>query len=219
MTPKAVIFDCDGVLVDSEPPLLEFLQQEFAQNGLEISIHELETTYVGGTMATVADRARAAGATLPAGWDHEVYPRVYEMLRKGVPLIPGVEAAMDALDAAGVLYCVGSNGPMEKMDVTLGAHPALFARLKGRIHSAHTHGVAKPDPGLFRIAAESLGVAPQDCVVVDDSPSGCIAARRAGMRCFGFDPHGDGARLRAEGAEHLSDMHDLPGRLGLSQLK
>lgn len=215
MTPKAVIFDCDGVIVDSEPPLLEFLQKDFARFGLDITLHELETKYVGGTMALVGERARAAGAALPDDWQVEVYPRVFDMLRAGVPLIPGVEAAFDALDAAGIPYAVGSNGPMEKMDVTLGAHPKVFARLKGRIHSAHTYGTAKPEPGLFLIAAEQLGVSPEDCVVIDDSPSGCIAARRAGMRCFGFDPHGDGARLIEEAAEHLSDMHDLPARLGL----
>ncbi|WP_417246358.1 HAD family hydrolase [Celeribacter sp.] len=215
MTVKAVIFDCDGVIVDSEPLLLEFLQKDFARFGLDISIHELETKYVGGTMARVGERAREAGANLPDNWIDEVYPRVFEMLGAGVPLIDGVEAAFDALDAAGIPYAVGSNGPMEKMDVTLGAHPAVFARLKGRIHSAHTYGTAKPDPGLFLIAAEHLGVAPEDCAVIDDSTSGCIAARRAGMKCFGFDPHGDGARLIAEGAEHLADMHDLPARLGL----
>ncbi|WP_417253460.1 HAD family hydrolase [Celeribacter sp.] len=215
MTVKAVIFDCDGVIVDSEPPLLEFLQKDFARFGLDISIHELETKYVGGTMARVGERAREAGAALPDNWIDEVYPRVFEMLGAGVPLIDGVEAAFDALDAAGIPYAVGSNGPMEKMDVTLGAHPAVFARLKGRIHSAHTYGTAKPEPGLFLIAAEHLGVAPEDCAVIDDSTSGCIAARLAGMKCFGFDPHGDGARLMAEGAEHLADMHDLPARLGL----
>ncbi|WP_417239994.1 HAD family hydrolase [Celeribacter halophilus] len=215
MTVKAVIFDCDGVIVDSEPPLLEFLQKDFARFGLDISIHELETKYVGGTMARVGERAREAGAALPDNWIDEVYPRVFEMLGAGVPLIDGVEAAFDALDAAGIPYAVGSNGPMEKMDVTLGAHPAVFARLKGRIHSAHTYGTAKPDPDLFLIAAKHLGVAPEDCAVIDDSTSGCIAARRAGMKCFGFDPHGDGARLIAEGAEHLADMHDLPTRLGL----
>lgn len=215
MPPKLVIFDCDGVIVDSEPPLLDFLLEEFAQYGLHISMQELETKYVGGTMALVGERARAAGAKLPENWQVDVYPRVFEMLAKGVPLIPGIEAAFDALDAAGIPYCVGSNGPMAKMDVTLGAYPKVFDRLKGRIHSAHTHGVAKPDPGLFLIAAESMGVAPQDCVVVDDSPSGCIAARRAGMRCFGFDRHGDGARLVKEGAEHLADMRELPGRIGV----
>ena len=215
MTPNLVIFDCDGVIVDSEPPLLDFLLTEFATYGLELSLHELETKYVGGTIYSTAQRAREAGASLPETWEAEAYPRIFEVLRAGVPLIPGIEAAFDALDAAGIPYCVGSNGPMEKMDVTLGAHPAVFARLKGRIHSAHTHGVAKPDPGLFLIAAETMGVAPKACVVVDDSPSGCIAARRAGMRGFGFDPHGDGARLISEGAEHLADMHDLPRRIGI----
>lgn len=215
MTPNLVIFDCDGVIVDSEPPLLDFLLTEFATYGLELSLHELETKYIGGTIYSTAQRAREAGASLPETWEAEAYPRIFEVLRAGVPLIPGIEAAFDALDAAGIPYCVGSNGPMEKMDVTLGAHPAVFARLKGRIHSAHTHGVAKPDPGLFLIAAETMGVAPEACVVVDDSPSGCIAARRAGMRCFGFDPHGDGARLISEGAEHLADMHDLPRRIGI----
>ncbi|AJE45267.1 HAD family hydrolase [Celeribacter indicus] len=214
MTVKCVIFDCDGVLVDSEPPLLDFLCDEFAALGHPVSLAELEAKYIGGTMKTVAERARAAGVPLPDNWEVDVYPRIYEIL-EGVPLVAGIEATLDALDAAGIPYCVGSNGPMEKMAVTLGGHPAFHARLEGRIHSAHTHGVAKPDPGLFLIAAEQMGVAPEDCAVVDDSPSGCIAARLAGMRCFGFDPHGDGARLVAEGAEHLDDMSHLPARLGL----
>lgn len=215
MRPQAVIFDCDGVIVDSEPPLLTFLQREFAAYGGDVTIHELETQYVGGTMAKVAERARATGIALPPAWEVEVYPRVFDMLRSGVPLIPGIEAAFDALDKVGIPYAVASNGPMEKMDITLGAHPSVLTRLTGRIHSAHTYGTAKPDPDLFLIAAKRLGAAPETCVVIDDSPAGCIAARRAGMLCFGFDRHGNGQRLIAEGALHLSDMQDLPARLEL----
>lgn len=213
--PKLVIFDCDGVLVDSEPPTLALLRDDLEAHGLVLTMADIERDYTGLLMANVAKKARAHGASLPPDWVPSFYEKMFARLREGVALIDGVVEVFDALDAADLPYRVASNGPDEKMDITLGAHPDIHARLAGRIHSAHAHGVAKPDPELLLIAARAEGVAPEDCVMVDDSPSGCIAARRAGMRCFGFDPSGDGARLTAEGAEHLSRLRDIPARIGL----
>ncbi|WP_417258301.1 HAD family hydrolase [Celeribacter sp.] len=213
--PKLVIFDCDGVLVDSEPPTLTLLRDDLAAHGLDLTMDDIERDYTGLLMANVAKKARENGANLPTDWVEQFYVKMFERLRKGVDLIEGVVEVFDALDAAGIAYRVASNGPDEKMEITLGAHPDLYARLKGRLHSAHTHGTAKPDPELLLIAARAEGVAPEDCVMIDDSPSGCISARRAGIRCFGFDTEGDGARLVAEGAEHLASMRDLCARIGL----
>jgi HAD superfamily hydrolase (TIGR01509 family) len=213
--PKLVIFDCDGVLVDSEPPTLELLREEFELCGLSVTMPHIESEYVGMTMINVAKKARAAGANLPDDWEDSIYFKMFERLQKGVPLIDGIEGALDALDAAGIPYAVGSNGPMAKMDITLGAHPAFLARLTGRIFSAHDCKAGKPDPELFLKAAAFMGVAPEHCVVVDDSRSGVIAGRRAGMRTLGFDTFGDGAHLIVEGAEHLASMDDLPAMIGL----
>lgn len=213
--PKLVIFDCDGVLVDSEPPTLAMLRDDLELHGLTLTVEQVEAEYVGIAMADLAKKARANGAVLADDWVDAVYVKMFEHLKKGVPLIAGIEVALDALDAAGIPYAVGSNGPMEKMDITLGAYPAFFDRLKGRIFSAHDCKAGKPDPELFLKAADFMGIDPKDCVVVDDSVAGATAGLRAGMRTLGFDPHGDGAHLTAIGAEHLVHMDKLAEMLDL----
>lgn len=208
--PKLVIFDCDGVLVDSETITNVLLRDDLAQRGLKMTLDEIMRQFVGGTMRSVADKAAAMGADIPECWVDYFYRKMYAALAAGTPLIKGVEAVIDQLDAVGIPYAVGSNGSLTKMGITLGQHPSLHARLKDQLYSAHALGVAKPDPDLFLIAARENGVAPELCVVVDDSPTGCIAARRAGMRCFGFAEHDGGTRLAAEGAHVFHEMADLP---------
>lgn len=216
MRPRAVIFDCDGVLVDSEPAAHAVLAESFTRYGRPMQPGEIEPAgFTGGTMASVRDRARAEGLALPDGWVSEIHAELHARLARGVALIAGIEAVLDRLDAAGIAYAVGSNGTDAKMRITLGQHPALFARLEGRLWSAHTHGTAKPDPGLFLLAAAGLGMDPSDCVVVDDSVSGCTAGIRAGMRTFGFAEHDDGAKLAALGARVFHRMADLPALLGV----
>ncbi len=213
--PDLVIFDCDGVLVDSEPVTARLLQGSLAAHGLEMSLERIDLLFTGGTMATVAEKAREMGADLPPSWSDDFYEVMYAELARSTPMIEGVEAVLDRLDAAGVPYAVGSNGAERKMRITLGQHPGLLARLEARIYSAHTLGVAKPDPELYLIPAREAGVDPARCAVVDDSPTGCTAGVRAGMRTLGFAAHDDGARLKAVGAEVFHRMADLPGLLGV----
>ena len=134
----------------------------------------------------------------------------------GCAVIAGILSVLDALDAADIAYAVGSNGSDRKMQVTLGQHPALLARLQGRLFSGQTLGRPKPAPDLYLHAAQALGQRPQDCVVIEDSATGARAAQAAGIRCFGYVTHGDGAALAAEGAEIFTDMAALPGLLGLA---
>lgn len=215
MTPRAVIFDCDGVLVDSEQAAFDILQQDLARHGLPLPRAELEALFIGGTVKGLWQQARSMGATLPDDWVDDFYARLYARLALGTPLIPGIEVVLDALDAAGIPYAVGSNGSDHKMQVTLGQHPALLARLKGRLFSGQTLGKPKPAPDLYLHAASALGHLPQDCAVIEDSATGAHAARAAGIRCFGYAAHGDGAALKAAGAHTFSSMADLPGLLGL----
>ncbi|WP_226779764.1 HAD family hydrolase [Oceaniglobus trochenteri] len=212
--PRLVIFDCDGVLVDSEPPTTEVILASFARYGLVMSYDEADSLFVGGTMKGCEAEARARGAALPDDWLAEIYGEIHARLRQGVPLIDGIDALMDALDGAGVPYCVGSNGSEAKMGITL-APSGLLQRVEGRIYSAHTLGVAKPDPGLFLRAAADFGVAPEDCVVVDDSPAGCTAGVRAGMRTIGFAETTDPARLAAVGATPVRSMAEVAQAIGL----
>jgi HAD superfamily hydrolase (TIGR01509 family) len=215
MTPKAVIFDCDGVVVDSEGPTFVLLGEDLARHGLPLSVPEMESLFLGGTVAGAFTKARAMGATLPDDWVADFYERLYARLGEGTPLIPHILTVLDALDAAGIPYAIGSNGSARKMEVTLGQHTGLTARFKGHIYSAYSVAAPKPAPDLYLHAARALGVAPADCVVVEDSAAGAEAASRAGIRCMGYAPHAAGDGLRAAGATVFTDMADLPALLGL----
>ena len=211
----AVIFDCDGVVVDSEPASFDLLAQDLAAHGLTLPRAQLETVFLGGTIAGVFDTARGMGATLPDDWVDRFYDRLYVRLAQGTPLIPGILPVLNRLRAAGLPFGMGSNGSPAKMAITLGQHPAVLALFAGRMFSAQTLGRPKPAPDLYLHVAAVLGVAPARCVVIEDSPTGAKAAAAAGMRCFGYAPHGGGDALKAAGAVLFADMADLPVLLGV----
>lgn len=215
MTPALVIFDCDGVIVDSEPLTHQLLRDDLEQRGLSLDVSQVTTLFIGGTISGVAQRASELGADIPEGWVNDMYARIYALLGQGIDLIPGVTRVMDRLDRAKIPYCVASNGRMAKMEITLGQHPALWARLQGRLFSAEHVPAPKPAPDLFLLAAQTLGAAPADCVVIEDSATGARAAQNAAMRCYGYAAHDTGAHLSAEGAEVFHDMSHLPELLRL----
>ncbi|MTH33417.1 HAD-IA family hydrolase [Paracoccus limosus] len=213
MPPKAVIFDCDGVVVDTEPATLALLQRDFAERGLELTLDQLNEGFVGSVMAEVGARARAMGARIPADWVERFYARLYDHLAQGVALVPGILTVLDRLDAAGIPYAIGSNGSPEKMLVTLGQFPGLTQRFRA-VLSGQADTLPKPAPDLYLASARALNAAPADCVVIEDSPTGARAARAAGIRCFGYAPEGNPA-LAAEGARLFDDMTHLPALLDL----
>lgn len=215
-TPKLVIFDCDGVLVDSEVVSNEVLVANLARHGLQLTLSECMGHFVGGTMKGVCEKARKMGADLPVDWVSDVYQDIYGRLQQGVPLVSGVSELLAVLDREGIPYCVASNGSEDKMRITLG-HNGLWERFHpNAMFSAHTLGVAKPEPGLFLAAASHFDIQARDCLVVEDSATGATAASRAGMRCLGYAPEGDGARLAEQGAEVFSAMAMVPALIGLT---
>lgn len=216
MRPAAVLFDCDGVIVDSEGIGLDFIASELAALGLALGAAEIARLFLGNTLPGVARRLVADGHPIPGEWVRDTYDGLYARLAEGTPLIPGIEAVFEALDAAGIPYAVGSNGEMRKMHTTLVQHPAIWVRVKDHLYSGQALGCPKPDPGLYRHAAKALGVDPRACVVVDDSPSGCKAGVAGGIRTLGFAEHDDGVALAAIGAEVFHHMNELPGLMGLS---
>lgn len=203
--PDLVIFDCDGVLVDSETPSNEVLVANLSRYGLTLTLQECMGLFVGGSMAGVMAKARDMGAELPDHWIDEIYGETYARLREGVNLVPGIPELLQQLDLAGIPSCVASNGSADKMRITLGQN-GLWDRFEKRMFSAHSLGISKPDPGLFLAAAQQFGVPPSACVVIEDSANGVTAATRAGMRCLGYAPHDDGKALSALEAEVISDM-------------
>lgn len=209
-----VVFDCDGVIVDSERMLNEVLRDDLALYGLDISVEEVMDRFIGGTMDGVAVKARAAGADLPDDWVESFYPKAYKRLGEEVELIPGIVGVLDALDAAGVPYAVGSNGRIEKMEITLG-RTGLLSRFEGRLLSGQDFPAPKPAPDVFLGAMALVGADPAKCAVIEDSATGARAGRASGAKVFGF--YAETAREKLEPhADVLFDrMEDLPGLLGL----
>lgn len=213
-TPKLVIFDCDGVLVDSELIVNGALADNLTRHGLELTAGQSFRHFAGGTMQSVMAKARGMGADLHDDWIEQVYAEIYAALEAGTPVVAGIPALLERLDAEGIPYCVASNGRVAKMQITLGQN-GLWERFRHVMFSAHDLGVAKPEPGLFLAAASHFGVQARDCLVVEDSVSGVTAAERAGMRCLGYAAHDNGARLAEHGAEVFRDMADVPHLIGL----
>ena len=212
---KAVIFDCDGVVMDSEPISFGLLSEQMALHGKPMRQTQMRAMFLGGTLRSFWEGARAIGATLPDDWVEAQYQRMFARLALGTPLVDGILTVLDALDAAGLPYAIGSNGPLRKMEIMFAHHPGLAGRFGGHIYSSQSRGAPKPAPDVYLYAARAMTVPPQDCVVVEDSVSGVRAARAAGMQCFGFAAEDDGAALGAAGATVFHRMADLPGLLGI----
>ena len=213
--PRAVLFDCDGVLVDSEPITNALLAEDLTAHGLPVGPGDCLSLFVGGTIRGVANEARKRGARLPDDWVSGFYERMFARLAAGCPVVPGAETAVAALATAGIGLAVGSNGPSRKMEITLGQYPALRAPFGSHVWSAPELGRPKPDPLVWLHAAQALEVDPADCLVIEDSATGARAARAAGMRCLGYAPDGAADRLRAEGADIFDNMADLARHLGV----
>ncbi len=207
-----VIFDCDGVLVDSEVASNEVMMKNLAGYGLELTLPECMSLFVGGTMAGVMDKARDLGADLPDNWLDQIYDEIHERLRKGVPVVNGIPELLTVLEENGLPFCVASNGSFDKMRITLGQN-GLWDRFSNAMFSAYDLGVGKPDPTMFLTAARRFDArAP---VVIEDSVNGVVAAGRAGMRCLAYATHDDGAQFATLGAQVFSDMADVPELLGI----
>ncbi len=216
MPPKLVIFDCDGVLVDTEGATNAVLAANLSRYGPALTPAQCLEVFVGGTMKSVGEDARASGYDLPEGWLDEIYAEMFARLREGVEVLPGIVDVLDTLDRQAIPSCIGSNGPMAKMEITL-KPSGLWQRFDGRIFSPHVIGMAnaKPAPGLFLHAAREMGVAPADAVVIEDSYFGACGARAAGIRCFGYCADTPRDRLQEAGAIPFDDMTALPDLLNL----
>ena len=209
-----IIFDCDGVLVDSEPIANRLVAKALTEAGLPISADGALDAFLGGKLTLIKQAAeQRLGRSLPADWVDQIYRQQFAAFERDLEKIPGIEAVLDAIDAAGVAICVGSNGPPEKMAVTLGLS-GLASRFRGRIFSADHVGAAKPAPDLYLHCAAVMKCQPSRCAVIEDSPRGATAGVAAGMTVFGYAAGTDGAALRETGcAAVFCNMTALPALL------
>lgn len=214
MPPEMVLFDCDGVLVDSETLTVDVLCDNLGRHGLDVTHAQLSDLFLGGTIMGIAETAGKMGADLPDSWVDDIYEEIFAVLGAEVEAINGIWQVLDALDNAGIVYAVGSNGPHRKMDITLG-RTGLIERVRGRVYSREDVPAPKPAPDVYLKAASDAGVAPERCIVIEDSPSGARAGKAAGMTCFGFTEETAAARLEPICDRLFERMQDLPGLLGL----
>jgi len=182
-----VIFDCDGVLVDSERLGVLVEAELITAEGWTVTPAEVASHFLGKTDEhMLGEIERQVGRALGAEWLARLHERYAERFVTDLKAIDGITDLLDALVHAGIPTCVASSGTPEKMATTLGI-TGLYERFTGRIYSAVDVERGKPAPDLFLHAAASMGVAPERCAVVEDSPAGVTAARAAGMTVFAFE--------------------------------
>lgn len=210
-----VIFDCDGVLVDSEPLGNRILVEAVAELGLVLGFEESLEAFRGRRMAEcVSLIAGRLGRAVPEDFVPTVRARAAESFRHELQPIPGIHAALSEIPHP---VCVASNGPPEQMALSLTV-TGLLSRFAGRLFSAYEVQCWKPDPGLFLHAATACGASPARCAVVEDSVPGVQAAIAAGMTVFGYAPLPEReAELSREGAVLFREMSALPALLDQQQ--
>ncbi|MEU7969634.1 HAD family hydrolase [Streptomyces sp. NPDC049097] len=209
-----VIFDNDGVLVDSEPISNRLLAGYLTEIGHQTSYEDSIRDFMGSAMHRVHDLIQErTGERLPSDFDDVFHARVFAAFERELKPVPGVVDVLEKLSADGVPYCVASSGSHERIRV--GHRTTGLDRWfdDGRIFSSQDVGRGKPAPDLFLHAAERMGAAPGDCLVVEDSPLGVRAAVAAGMDVYGFTAMTPADRL--VGATQLfSTMAELADLLG-----
>lgn len=196
-----VIFDCDGVLVDSELIANRVFQTMLGELGLEVPMEYLFENFLGHSMTHCLALVRdLLGHELPADFEPRLRERTAHVFEAELQPVPGIVATLNELTLP---FCVASSGPHSKMRVSLGV-TGLFERFEGRIFSAHDVGNrGKPAPDVFLFAAERMGVPPERAVVIEDSVAGVTGAIAAGMTVYAYATHTPEARLRAAGAHGI----------------
>ncbi len=213
---ELVIFDCDGVLVDTEPAANDRMAEIFTSMGVPMTGSQCRSLFQGKTMEDVCLHfADMAGVDPDPALPAAIRREVELTLAEGVQPVPGVGALLSMLEERALPYCVASSGSISKMHVTLG-QSGLLDRLRDVLFSAQDVGRGKPHPDIFLHAAEAMGRSCRDAVIIEDSLSGVLAGVAAGARVLGYcgDPFTDPAELRAAGAEIFRAMDDVPRMLG-----
>ncbi|MFK4067708.1 HAD family hydrolase [Streptomyces sp. NPDC029674] len=206
---ELVIFDNDGVLVDSEPLSNTILAGYLTELGHPTSYEDSLRDYMGAAVHRVHDLIlERSGQRLPEDFDDVFHGRVFAAFERELQPVDGAVEVLEKLTGDGVAYCLASSGSHERIRV--GHRKAGLDKWfdEGRIFSSQDVGRGKPAPDLFLYAAERMGVVPEKCVVVEDSPLGVQAAVAAGMDVFGFTAMTPADRL-AGATKLFGDMREL----------
>ncbi len=216
MSPHLLIFDNDGVLVDTELQANTVLAALLTECGVPTTLEESLEIYLGTSLKHVRETCLGRGAgPLPADFETRYHDRLFAHLGAEVPPVPGIR---DLLTSLALPTCVASSGAHRRIEFTLGG-AGLLEHFRGRIFSADDVVRGKPAPDLFLHAARSMGVDPAACVVVEDSPWGIQAANAAGMTSIGFAFRTPAHRLGAATGGVVTSMGELAAKLEVGSLK
>lgn len=183
---RLVIFDCDGVLVDSEGIALEVLVDALAEKGVLLTTDEAAERFLGRSLSSLTEVVRSEfGVEIDPAFLAGMRDQLYARFRAELDPLPGVAAAIDSLKAMQVSCCVASSSQRERIELSLSV-TGLLPRLSPHIFSATMVERGKPAPDLFLHAAAEMGVSPSQCLVIEDSPAGIRAAQAAGMKVIAF---------------------------------
>ncbi len=216
---ELVIFDCDGVLVDSEPIVNRIFAETLTEAGFTITYEEVTQQFVGNTLATCLDIIeKTYGRSVPPKWLERCKEREIAALQQELQATPGIT---DTLEQITLPRCVASNSSPRHIKLVLEL-TGLLHQFNGKLYSSHHVDRPKPFPDVYLHAASQMGKAPENCVVIEDSVTGVKAAYAAGMRVFGYAPRSEQGNsshheaLIAAGAKLVfEDMLQLPGLLKL----
>jgi beta-phosphoglucomutase-like phosphatase (HAD superfamily) len=215
---RMVIYDCDGVLIDSEPVANRVCAEEISALGWPMTTAECHARFLGMSLSDMRPVIETAlGRVLPAEWVGTLASRLVSVLAREAVTVDGAEATLRATTGLGLDWRIASNSGPAELTAKF-ARVGLSELVSGRVHSANEvisrGGRGKPAPDLFLAAAAASRVSPMECVVVEDSITGIRAALAAGMTCLAFTPQGDTAGLAALGAGPVRSLHDLPALFG-----
>jgi HAD superfamily hydrolase (TIGR01509 family) len=216
---QLVIFDCDGVLVDSEVISNMVLARLLTEQGLPTTLAEARRDYQGLLLTEVFDQAgEKLGRSLPHNLVAQFEGERAEAFHRELKPVRGVAEVVERVCAAGLAVCVASQGKLEKTTLSLDLTGLRRLFAEQALFSAYSVPRGKPHPDLFLHAAAAMGADAANCAVVEDTPSGVMAGISATMRVFGYAADSDEQALRQAGAEVFRSMSELPSLLGLPDL-
>ncbi|OIQ28072.1 MAG: HAD family hydrolase [Bacteroidetes bacterium MedPE-SWsnd-G2] len=203
---KCIIFDCDGVLVDSEPISNGVLVDMANSYGANIDLKYALKHFKGGTIKRV--KASIEGLIeeeLPVSFEADYRALSYQAFKEKVTPVSGIKEVLESLE---IPYCVASSGPVPKIKLNLEL-TGLFSFFGQNIFSCYTIEKWKPDPAIFTLAAKTMGFSNSECLVIEDSITGVQAAINGGFDVFGYTAHDYNNELSEKCTNTFSDMRDL----------
>ncbi|HEX2936690.1 MAG TPA: HAD-IA family hydrolase [Bacteroidales bacterium] len=207
---KCIIFDCDGVLVDSETIANHVLLTMAREHGLRMSLEEAINVFSGRELKDCFRQIeKSISKQLPDDFEKEFRKRTFEAFRNELKPVEGVKEFIDSLNVA---YCVASSGPVEKIRLNL-TITGLIDKFENKIFSSYQINSWKPDPGIFLYAAREMSFPVSECIVIEDSKAGVKAGVSGGFRVFGFACENNAKDLENEGATLFYNYKELPALL------